>query len=241
MKILDIKNINNVPIKIDIIEQVGLANVRTDIPMTSQCSITVHNTANNAPSANDEMHHDYFKQLEKDDDLYVGAMIFVAEDSITQILPLDEVVYHTSNSESWYTSISIEICENGNYEKAEENAIALIAYLMNKLNIKLDKLVTHQFWTGKYCPHIILDSEDGFEGFKEKVANEMVEELTNITANEIIEKAFSAPEDWIDGCDLLEQFGAIEGNTGAYYILKYIRPAFEKVYAQGVLDGIEKG
>jgi len=50
--------------------------------------------------------------------------------------------------------IHVEICVNrdGNYETALENAAALVAHIMKQTGIKLDKVVQHNYFSGKNCP-----------------------------------------------------------------------------------------
>ncbi|GLC89144.1 peptidoglycan recognition protein family protein [Lysinibacillus piscis] len=50
--------------------------------------------------------------------------------------------------------IQIEICVNqdGNYQKAVQNAAQLIAKIMKEENISIDHVVQHHFFSGKNCP-----------------------------------------------------------------------------------------
>lgn len=147
--------INGIPVYVDIIKKVGKGNVRTGIKVNKMTSTTTHNTGNSAPTATDTAHQKWLKTLESADEQYIGAALFVDEDSITQALPIDEVVYHSGSTVGNGTSISVEICESGNIALAEYNAQCLIA----SLNITLDinTMHTHKDWNDKNCPHIILD------------------------------------------------------------------------------------
>src|SRR5690606_36630652 len=51
-------------------------------------------------------------------------------------------------------SIGIEICVNsdGNYAKAFQNAVELVAYLMKELNIPIERVVRHYDASRKSCP-----------------------------------------------------------------------------------------
>ncbi len=62
--------------------------------------------------------------MENADKEYVSVHFFVDENSITQTVPIDEVTYHAGDGKGNgnYKTISIEICENANIQKAEENA-----------------------------------------------------------------------------------------------------------------------
>lgn len=150
-------SVAGVPFKRSIIENVGLHNVRTGVLMTETLGATIHNTANTAPTAGDEMHAKWLANVEKADEQYLGVHLFVDEDSITQCLPLTEVTYHAGDGkgDGNRKTIGIEICENGNILKAENNAKKLIACLLK--NHPEWKIYKHQDWSGKYCPRVILD------------------------------------------------------------------------------------
>ena len=99
---------------------------------------------------------------------YISWHYSVDDIEIYQEMPDEEIAYHAGTKPGNDQSIGIEICETGNYAKAEENAIALTTYLMRKHNIPIAKVVPHQFWSGKYCPHIIL--RKGWGKFKDRIA-----------------------------------------------------------------------
>ncbi|MED2749008.1 N-acetylmuramoyl-L-alanine amidase, partial [Bacillus thuringiensis] len=71
-------------------------------------------------------------------------------------------------------SIGVEICYSLNggdrYDKAEDNAAIVVAGLMKQYNIPISKVRTHQSWSGKYCPHRMLD-EGRWNSFIERVQN----------------------------------------------------------------------
>jgi N-acetylmuramoyl-L-alanine amidase CwlA len=64
-------------------------------------------------------------------------------------------------------SIAIEICVNsdGNYQKALDNAAALVAHLRKKHGIPWNRVVSHKFWTGKNCPTIMLSRKGQWDKF----------------------------------------------------------------------------
>lgn len=70
-------------------------------------------------------------------------------------------------------SIGIEICHsltpgNPKYAKSEENGAKLAAIILYQYGWDIDRIRKHQDWSGKYCPHRILDNGN-WEGFKGKV------------------------------------------------------------------------
>ena len=77
-------------------------------------------------------------------------------------------------------TISIEICYSKSggdrFHKAEENAAELTAILMKKYGWGTDKIGTktintHQYRSGKYCPHRTLDL--GWERFLNKIREQL--------------------------------------------------------------------
>lgn len=148
------KDIDGIPVIIKIVQPKGKKNVRTMIPMTDPIGQTFHNTGN--PNADDSDHAKWIQNVEDADKLYVSPHIFVDADSITQVIPLNEVGWHAGDGRGNgnMKTIGIEICEDREIPKAEANAIKLGAAMMMTIpNIKTYK---HQDWNGKYCPHIIL-------------------------------------------------------------------------------------
>ena len=131
--------------------------------------LTIHNTANNASA--------------------------LAEISY-MIGNWDEVSYHWAvddvqaiqgiehNRNGWHSgdgangtgnrkSIGIEICYsltpgNPKYAKSEDNGAKLAAIILHQYGWGIDRIRKHQDWSGKYCPHRILDNGN-WEGFKGKV------------------------------------------------------------------------
>jgi N-acetylmuramoyl-L-alanine amidase len=121
--------------------------------------ITIHNTANTAVGAGDEMHARYL--LNGASGRVVSWHYTVDDDSATQHLPTNKNGWHAGDGEHGEGnrySIGIEICENadGDFSKAVANAIELVVYLMKEHNIDVDHVVPHQHWSGKYCPRKLL-------------------------------------------------------------------------------------
>ncbi|MED3435154.1 N-acetylmuramoyl-L-alanine amidase [Bacillus velezensis] len=125
--------------------------------------ITVHNTANTAQGASAAMHARY----EKNPETPTSWHFTVDDKEIYQHLPLNENGWHAGdgNGTGNRKSIGIEICENsdGDFEKAVANAQWLIKKLMKEQGISLANVVPHQHWSGKYCPHKLLDRWDSFK------------------------------------------------------------------------------
>ena len=94
---------------------------------------------------------------------------YVDKNEAWQNLEENEVGWHAGTGDRGLGNdsyIAIEIImgsERGRDDrKAEENGALLAAYLMKKYDLKFTDLVTHQHWSGKYCPIYILPHWDEF-------------------------------------------------------------------------------
>lgn len=183
--ILSINEINNVPVIIDLIPTSNYTS-RPNINIIPK-HITIHNTGNSNKNADADMHTEYVDNHSG----YISWHFTVDDEKIYQELPVTELGYHSGSSTGNYNSIGIEICENidGNYNKAEENAIALIIYLMKQLSIQIDNIYPHQHWSGKYCPHKILDSVNGWSGFLARIEEKIIEKDVSLWAKDAWEWA----------------------------------------------------
>jgi N-acetylmuramoyl-L-alanine amidase len=131
--------------------------------------ITIHDTANSAIGADAEAHAKYLFS-DAAASRPVSWHYTVDDKRIIHHIPDGEVAWHAGDGRDGpgnRTSIGIEICENadGDREKAEENAAELAAMLMLKYNITFDKLVQHNKWTGKDCPHVLRHKPGGWVKF----------------------------------------------------------------------------
>lgn len=120
--------------------------------------ITIHTTANYNKGADALMHAKY---VNSDPDTGVSWHFTVDDKRIVQHLPLNENGWHAGdgyNGVGNRQSIGIEICENvdGDFEKAVDNAVWLVAKLMREHNIAIENVVPHQRWSGKNCPRPLL-------------------------------------------------------------------------------------
>ncbi|MET3699506.1 N-acetylmuramoyl-L-alanine amidase [Bacillus oleivorans] len=125
--------------------------------------ITVHTTRNLSKGANARMHSKYLKGT---DTTQKSWHLTVDDKEVIQHIPFDVNGWHAGDGQGKGNrqSIGIEICENedGDFDKAVENAIELIRYLMNKFNISIENVVPHKHWSGKYCPVRLLPKWNEF-------------------------------------------------------------------------------
>ncbi len=134
------------------IENIPVSNKRPGTKRRIK-SIVVHNTAN--PNSTAQNERDYL--INPTNTSSTSFHMVVDENEIVEAIPVTEVAFHAGSNEGNKEGIGIEICESGNYEAAEENAVQMIAYLMKTYDIPLSEVKTHQDCSGKKCPRLILD------------------------------------------------------------------------------------
>ncbi|MEH7787281.1 peptidoglycan recognition protein family protein [Bacillus thuringiensis] len=129
--------------------------------------ITVHNTYNDA-SAENEISYMIGNNNA------VSFHVAVDDKEAVQGIPFDRNAWHAGdgNGNGNRKSIGVEICYSlsggDRYYKAEDNAAIVIAQLMKQFNIPISNVRTHKSWSGKHCPHRMLD-EGRLDQFIEKV------------------------------------------------------------------------
>lgn len=126
--------------------------------------IVIHNTANKASTARNE--RDYLSN--ETNTASTSWHIVVDDKEMIEAVPVTEIAYHAGDTEGNEYGIGIEICESGNYPKAEENAAKLVAYLMKRYHIPLSRVTTHQHFSGKACPRLMLGHWEDFLSKVEK-------------------------------------------------------------------------
>ncbi|HFU4218924.1 TPA: N-acetylmuramoyl-L-alanine amidase [Streptococcus suis] len=142
--------------------------IKQTYPMAPQF-LTIHNTANNA-SARAEISYMIGNGQ------WVSYHWAVDDIEAIQAIPHNRNAWHCGDGEYGNgnrLSIGIEICHsltpgNPKYPQSEENGAKLAAIILHQLGWGIDRIRKHQDWSGKYCPHRILDNQN-WEGFKGKV------------------------------------------------------------------------
>ncbi|PER47349.1 N-acetylmuramoyl-L-alanine amidase [Bacillus thuringiensis] len=129
--------------------------------------ITVHNTYNDA-SAENEISYMIGNNNS------VSFHVAVDDKEAVQGIPFDRNAWHAGdgNGNGNRKSIGVEICYSlsggDKYYKAEDNAAIVIAQLMKRFNIPISNVRTHKSWSGKHCPHRMLD-EGRLDQFIKKI------------------------------------------------------------------------
>ena len=108
-----------------------LCNRRPGLPMT-QTTITIHNTGNASSTAANE--RGWLTNLTNR--RTASFHIVIDQNEAIECIPLNESAWHAgdgSGSKSGNrTSIGIEICESGNYNKTLDNAVKLVASMLKE-------------------------------------------------------------------------------------------------------------
>ena len=134
--------------------------------------VTIHNTAEPF-SARDER-----QRVANRRDARTSFHFAVDEREIVQLLPLDRHGWHAGDGEGDgnLRSIGVEICRSvfrGKnewlYRRAERNAALLASSLLRRFDLPVTALRMHRDWSGKYCPHRILE-ENSWADFRAAVA-----------------------------------------------------------------------
>lgn len=142
--------------------------------------IVVHNTANDAPAIN-EINY-MTNNAEK-----TSFHIAVDDKEAIQAIPFNRNAFHAGDGaegDGNRKGISIEICYSKSggerFEKAKANAIDVIVDILKERNWDITHVRKHQDFSGKYCPHRILD-----EGW-DKFINQIQERLGGANMKELV-------------------------------------------------------
>ncbi len=125
--------------------------------------IVIHNTANDAAAKNEISY-----MLSRPEE--VSFHFAVDDKEIVQGIPLDRNAWHAGdgNGNGNREGIAIEICYSKSggerFLQALRNAAELIAKLMEDYDIPIELVHKHQDYSGKRCPHRIID-EYGWDNF----------------------------------------------------------------------------
>lgn len=151
----------------------------------SAASITIHNTGNPTSTARNERGW-LTNPLNKN---YASWHIVVDEKEAIEAIPLNEIAYHAGNSTGNATSIGIEVCESVNQAAVWQNAVSLVAKMLQERGWGVDKVRTHQSWSGKNCPRLLLPRWNEFLGDIQK-------ELLRLNGVKEPEKILNDVSDW---------------------------------------------
>ncbi|TWJ96940.1 N-acetylmuramoyl-L-alanine amidase CwlA [Bacillus licheniformis] len=133
--------------------------------------ITFHNTANDASAANEIAY-----MIRNNNQ--VSYHFAVDDKEVVQGIPTNRNAWHCGdrNGPGNRSSIGVEVCYSksggAKYKAAEKLAIKFIAQLLKERGWGVDRVKKHQDWSGKYCPHRVLD-EGRWDAVKAAIAAEL--------------------------------------------------------------------
>lgn len=133
--------------------------------------LTIHQTGNTDEGSNAMAHH----RLQARSGVGYGWHWQVDDEMAIQTHDHDFKIWHAGDGRGKGNtqSISIEICVNsdGDYNQSVENGAKLAAMILKEENIDISKMVQHNYWSGKDCPHEIRAGKNGITWavFVEKV------------------------------------------------------------------------
>lgn len=193
---------------------------RTNTLKTSTEYIVVHDTGNPNNGANAAMHNSYIKNLNSNPDSnYISWHYTVGDDGIYQHLPLDEVAYHAGDGSHVYgdtyyntdygawsigggnrNGIGIESCINKgvDYTVVMRKLAKLVAELLIKYNLGIDRVKQHNHFSGKNCPQVMREN-NRWEEFLYLV------KLEYFAKNNLKDVTFK----WISNSQLLDNTGKV--------------------------------
>ena len=130
--------------------------------------IAVHNTYNDASAENE------IKYMQSNNN-YTSFHAAIDDKEVVEGLPFERSCFANGDGltgDGNVNYLSFEICYSksggAKYEQAEENAVWYIAHVMNDYNFPMSALKKHQDFSGKNCPHRILD-EKRWNSFVDRV------------------------------------------------------------------------
>lgn len=138
--------------------------------------ITIHNTANDATALNEVA---YMTR----NTAATGYHVAIDDKYAVEAIPFSRNAWHAGDGQGDGNrkSIGIEICYSKSggvkYAEAEANAIEYTAHLLKQYGWGIDRVKWHRDWSGKNCPHRILD-----EGRASAVRGAIARKLAELNA-----------------------------------------------------------
>lgn len=132
--------------------------------------VTIHETDNTDPSATAASHGNYLLSDEAANK--PSSWHFTCDDKeVVQHLPLTEHGWHAGDGKSGsgnLRSVGVEICVNvgGNLYLAYLHAAWIVAGVLKSRGMNLDRLKTHNWWSGKDCPRLLRKNKTGPLGWE---------------------------------------------------------------------------
>lgn len=129
--------------------------------------VTIHNTANDASARNEIAYMSGNSNP-------TGYHVAIDDVEAVQAIPFSRNAYHAGDGQGPGNrkSIGIEICYSKSggprYYAAEANAAEYVAGVLKQKGWGIDRIKWHRDWSGKHCPHRMID-EGRLDLFKKTV------------------------------------------------------------------------
>ncbi|WP_025027750.1 peptidoglycan recognition protein family protein [Caldalkalibacillus mannanilyticus] len=140
-------------------------------------TITIHNTGNPRSTARNERGWLTNPTNQRQASFHI---VVDAQEAI-ECIPLHEVAWHAGDGrgDGNMKSISIEICESGDYTKNIEHAVQLVAKMLKERGWGIERLRRHWDWSKKVCPRLMYGEGtwNAWESFKVQVRNRLNEQI----------------------------------------------------------------
>lgn len=172
--------------------------------------IVVHNTANDATAQNEVS---YMIGNNKE----VSFHFAVDDKEIVQGIPLDRNTWNAGdgNGKGNREGIAIEICYSKSggekWLKAVDNTAQFIAELLKERNWGIDKVTKHADYSGKHCPHRILD-EYGWDNFLNLVSGYLNGKAVNEKISVTYQVWDGVKKAWLPNVTDLTDYAGIYGH-----------------------------
>lgn len=118
--------------------------------------ITLHGNGNPKSTAQNEADN----VCNNNPEFQVSFHMVVDDKQAIQTLPYNEMGWHAGDGMSGTgnrKSIGVEICEGGDRVQTLANAIEAVVGIMRQTGIDTNHVTTHNRWSGKNCPRILID------------------------------------------------------------------------------------
>lgn len=119
--------------------------------------IVIHETDNFTKGTGAKNHAEF---LSNNNNKSTSWHYTVDDKEIYHHIPDNEVANHAATKDGNLYGIGVELCvnEDGNFEKTFDNACKLVAYLTKEYKLSIKDIKTHHDFSGKDCPHSILQN-----------------------------------------------------------------------------------
>ncbi|MFC5587534.1 N-acetylmuramoyl-L-alanine amidase family protein [Sporosarcina soli] len=136
--------------------------------------VTIHNTYNDATALNEIA---YMTR----NTAPVSYHVAIDDKYAVQAIPFTRNTFHAGDGpvgNGNRKSIGIEICYSKSggpkYVAAEANTVEYVSHLLKRYGWGIDRVKWHQDWSGKKCPHRIID-EGRLQSVKDRIAKRLAE------------------------------------------------------------------